>query len=67
MTVEDTVQMMGVLESLDDGTPRSNERIKRLYMTLIEAPDRFWDQFWDEFTADSPLRAEILRKGVNGL
>jgi hypothetical protein len=56
MTVEDAVQMMGVLESLHDGTPRSAERIKRLNWVLLKEPSQFWDDFWDAVNADDPIR-----------
>jgi hypothetical protein len=58
MTVEDAIQMMGVLEAQHDGTPRSAERIKRLNGALLRDPSQFFEAYWEEVNADDPMRAK---------
>ena len=63
MTVEDAVQMMGVLESLNDGTPRWAERIERLNKVLLEDPERFFDALWNELNPIREETKELFRSG----
>jgi hypothetical protein len=64
MEVDDAIQLMGIIESQNDGTPSSAERVDRLNDALIKAPENFSNAYWAEWNPPSEQTRELFAKGV---
>ena len=64
MDVNDAVQLMGVVQSLYDGSLRSAEQVDHLNKSLIANPDNFPDEFWSTLNPPSEQTKELFAKGV---
>jgi hypothetical protein len=66
MTVNEALAAMDGLDASFDGTPESRARIQHLYRTLMEAPQRFWDEFFASMDAMHQTRAEADLHNLTG-
>jgi len=54
VTIEDAVQIMGVIDGLRNGTSSRAAIVETLHSKLLEEPEDFWECYFEMLSAENP-------------